>query len=384
MLPGVSPATSTAGSWRAWPGLVLLVSGPVVLWRSRRADGRRWLRRTVKAFGSIVVGVALVWFVVFPIGFAYGYTHIGGIASTTDVGIAAEQVTVTTEDSLDLAAWYIPSRNRAAVILHPGSTRTDQARMLARHGYGVLLLDGRGQGTSEGDAVRWAGDRDLLAGADFLRHRPDVDPHRIGAIGFSVGGELLLEAAAQSTTIRAVVSEGAGTRVGEADVTGPARLLVAPNQAVLTAATAVFANHLPPPPIVERIGLIAPRPLLLIYTEPGMGQEDTRQPTYFRRSRHAEAAVAGPRGRTHRRALGRARGIRDPRRRLPRPRAPGGLMSRGARRLACIRCGPVSDGVSLCVNTRRTPLRSHPWEPGLRPSTVSEGATSKALRTGRR
>jgi alpha/beta superfamily hydrolase len=278
---GPVPGDVYTGLLAGVAGMVLFASGPVVLWRSRRADGRRWLRRTVKALGSVVLGVALLWFVVFPIGFAYGYTHIGGIGSTTDVGLAAEQVMVTTEDSLDLAAWYIPSRNRAAVILHPGSTRTDEARMLARHGYGVLLLDGRGQGTSEGDAVRWAGDRDLLAGADFLRDRPDVDPHRIGAIGFSVGGEVLLEAAAQSTTIRAVVSEGAGTRVGEADVTGPAQYLVAPNQAILTAATAVFANHLPPPPIVERIGQIAPRPLLLIYAEPGMGQEDTRQPTYY-------------------------------------------------------------------------------------------------------
>jgi uncharacterized protein len=48
----------------------------------------------------------------------------------------------------------VPSRNRAAVIaLHGiGSDRLGverHARMLARHGYGVLALDLRGHGESE-------------------------------------------------------------------------------------------------------------------------------------------------------------------------------------------------------------------------------------------
>ena len=126
-----------------------------------------------------------------------------------------ERVTVTTSDSLKLTGSYVPSKNRAAVILFPGATRSDEARMLIRHGYGVLLLDPRGQGGSEGDTVRWAGDRDLLAAVDYLRTRADVDPDRIGGFGFSVGGEILLEAAAKSTGLKAVVSEGAGIRVGE-------------------------------------------------------------------------------------------------------------------------------------------------------------------------
>lgn len=67
--------------------------------------------------------------------------------------------------------------------------------MLVAHGYGVLLLDPRGQGGSDGDVVLWAGDQDLLAGAAYLQRRPDVDSDRIGAMGFSVGGEMLLRAA---------------------------------------------------------------------------------------------------------------------------------------------------------------------------------------------
>ena len=97
--------------------------------------------------------------------------------------------------------------------------------MLIRHGYGVLLLNPRGQGTSEGDTVRWAGDRDLIAGAEYLKTRPDVDDDRIGGFGFSVGGEILIEAAAQSTDFKAIVSEGAGYPAGEADLKGIGHML---------------------------------------------------------------------------------------------------------------------------------------------------------------
>jgi fermentation-respiration switch protein FrsA (DUF1100 family) len=153
--------------------------------------------------------------------------------------------------------------------------------VLARHGYGVLLLVPRGQGTSEGDIVRWAGDTDLLAGAEYLRSRPDVDEDRIGAIGFSIGGEQLLEAAARSSAIKAVVSEGAGGRVGETEASGLFRPLIEASMLVMTAATTVFQNHGPHPRIEERIGLIAPRPVLLIYAVPGIGEEDIRQPTFY-------------------------------------------------------------------------------------------------------
>jgi hypothetical protein len=265
-------------------GIALLVQGPVVLWTSRRAGptrGRCYLRRSLLALAAVPLALLTLWVVVFPIGFTYGYVHLGQSATSPDLGIPAERVTVATSDSLRLAATYVPSRNRAAVIVFPGATRTEEAAMIARHGYGVLLLEPRGQGASEGDNVRWAGDRDLLAAAAYLRERPDVDPERVGAIGFSIGGELLLEAAAQSDAIRAVVSEGAGERVGETDASGVESALVLPTMAVMTAAMTVFQNHRPPPPIVERIGLIAPRPVFLVYAVPGQGGEATRQPKYF-------------------------------------------------------------------------------------------------------
>jgi hypothetical protein len=228
-----------------------------------------------------VLALAIGWFVVFPVGLGYIYTHTGPQPKEPDLGVPFESVTVTTDDGLKLTASYVPARNGAAILLYPGASRTDEARMLLAHGYGVMLLDPRGQGGSEGDSVRWAGDEDLLAAAAYLQRRSDVDPDRIGAMGFSIGGEMLLRAAAESDSIHAVVSEGAGDRVGEADVTGILRILVDPSQAVMTAATTIFSNHLPPPPIVDRIGGISPRPVLLVYADPGIGGESTSQPEYF-------------------------------------------------------------------------------------------------------
>jgi hypothetical protein len=265
-------------------GFVLCLTGPVILWRNRRADGtrrQRYLRRTAIAACTPVLALAIGWFVIFPVGLGYVYTHTAPQPAEPDLGVRYETVIVTTGDGLELTASYVPSQNRAAILLYPGASRADEARMLIAHGYGVLLLDPRGQGGSGGDTVRWAGDEDLLAGAAFLQRRPEVDADRIGAIGFSIGGEMLLRAAAESHSIRAVVSEGAGDRVGETDVTGIARILVDPSQAVMTAATTIFSNHMPPPPIVDRIGGIAPRPVLLIYAEPGVGGESTSQPEYY-------------------------------------------------------------------------------------------------------
>jgi fermentation-respiration switch protein FrsA (DUF1100 family) len=154
--------------------------------------------------------------------------------------------------------------------------------MLIRNGYGVLLLDPRGQGESQGDLVRWAGDRDLIAAAEYLEERPDVDPGRVGGFGSSVGGEILLGAAAESTAFKAVVSEGAGLPAGEGgDVLKGKDKLLLPALYGIKFATSVFSNHGPPPPIVDQIDRIAPRSVFLIYTVPGMGGEDTRQPKYF-------------------------------------------------------------------------------------------------------
>ena len=51
--------------------------------------------------------------------------------------------------------------------------------MLARHGYGVLLFDRRGEGESEGDPniFGWQGERDIHAAVAFLQTPAGRRPH---------------------------------------------------------------------------------------------------------------------------------------------------------------------------------------------------------------
>src|SRR5918995_658209 len=233
-------------------GLTLLAVGIVTLWRSRRLDRRlprRYLRRALIGVAGLIVSVV----VVYPLVSSYGQTHIGrAVVPEPELGAAFEEVSFTTDDGLELSGWYVPSKNRAAVIAFPGRKGPQrQTRMLVRHGYGVLLFDRRGEGDSEGDpnAVGWNGDRDIKAAIAFLRDRPDVDPDRIGGIGLSVGGELMLETAAETDALKAVVSEGAGIRsVREAsELPWEEKWLAVPIWGGITAATAVVSAHAPPP-----------------------------------------------------------------------------------------------------------------------------------------
>ena len=266
-------------------GLLLLAVGVVTLWRSRRLDERmprRYLRRALIGVGSLIAGVV----VMFPLVSSYGYTHIArAVVPKPDLGADFEDVSFTTGDGLELTGWYVPSENRAAVIAFPGRKGPQrQTRMLVRHGYGVLLFDRRGEGDSEGDpnAVGWAGDRDIKAAIAFLRERPDVDADRIGGIGLSVGGELMLETAAETDALNAVVSEGAGIRsVREAsELPGGGKWLAIPIWGGITAGTAVFSNHAPPPNLNDVVERISPRPVFFIYAAGGQGGEELSQDFY--------------------------------------------------------------------------------------------------------
>ena len=144
--------TTSRGSCRSPPDSCSSAIGSSTLWRSRRQSGSRaWRygRRLLLAVGVVLAaGVVLL-----PTSIAYVVTHAARAeVPRTELGTAFEDVQFRTSDGLLLKGWYIPSKNGAAVIAFPGrSGPQKQARMLASHGYGVLLFDRRGEGESEGD-----------------------------------------------------------------------------------------------------------------------------------------------------------------------------------------------------------------------------------------
>jgi uncharacterized protein len=267
-------------------GLLLVGLGATILWRTRRTDdrlARRYLRRLMKA----AVAVVGAYLVLFPFALSYLFTHSArAVVPTPRLGAAYENVNFTTSDGLTLKGWYVPSKNHAAVIAAPGRAGSQkQAQMLVRHGYGVLLFDRRGEGESDGDpnAFGWAADKDMQAAVAFLQHRPDVDRNRMGGIGLSVGGETLLQTAAESDGLKAVIADGAGSRSLREDLarTGSNKWGEIPTSLVITAGTMLFSNQAAPPNLKNLVGRIAPRPVFFIYGQHDQDNVRELTPGYY-------------------------------------------------------------------------------------------------------
>jgi hypothetical protein len=265
-------------------GLLLLVVGSTTLWRSRRTDDRpirRYLRRAAFSAGALVLAAL----VLFPTALAYVVTHTARAeVPAANLGASYENIAFTTNDGLRLQGWFVPSRNGATVIAFPGRSGPQKhTRMLVRHGYGVLLFDRRGEGASEGDpnVFGWVGDRDLHAAAAYLRSRPDVDPERIGAIGLSVGGEMLIHAAAHSDAFKAIVSEGASGQSARDGLANGDTLDSVLGGGVNTLATALFTNTLPPPSLKSEVAKIAPSAVFLVYGQNGQGGTEAKPNKQF-------------------------------------------------------------------------------------------------------
>lgn len=223
---GLSVLT-VAGLFCLLSGLGLMVGGVAMRWPGLRVPSRA---------GLVVAAVALFYVCESSLGQAVAATNV----PRTDVGrgvpaargVGYTDVSFTTADGVTLSGWYLPHppsyakmaaplapAGASVMLLHgSGSTRSavlDQALMLNRHGFAVLLFDARGHGRSGGRAMDfgWYGDLDASAAVSFLSGQPGLDPARITAVGLSMGGEEAIGAAATDHRIQAVVAEGASTRI---------------------------------------------------------------------------------------------------------------------------------------------------------------------------
>lgn len=255
-------------------GLALLVIGTVHVLGAVRSRWRRLL--------AIPVGLLVVVYLLVPVAFGVLLTNRArptlGERTPADLGLAFEEVTVAAPDELRLRAWYVPSGNGAAVLALPGSGSTrddllDHAALLARHGYGVLMLDVPGHGGSSGEPMEWGWGVEayLPAALDALVAREDVTG-RIGLLGLSMGGEQALTFAAYDDRVSAVVSEGATTRTAADGLRMPdaplAKVLGYPISWVSTVTADLLADASPPIALEDAVRASAPTPLLLIAGAP--------------------------------------------------------------------------------------------------------------------
>ncbi len=187
-----------------------------------------------------------------------------------DPGITGiQEVAFHTRAGNTITGWYVPSTNRAAILVAHGtnddrSSMLAEIRLLAGAGFGVLAFDWPGLGGS-GGAIRWdSGAQEALAAAvPWLAAHSDVDASRIGGLGFSMGGVMLTRFAASDTRIRALVLEGTPSNFDDYVAyhhgrwgplsRWPARLALSHSD--------LLERRLAPDRL---IGSIAPRPVLII------------------------------------------------------------------------------------------------------------------------
>lgn len=183
-------------------------------------------------------------------------------ASPGDLGLDFESVQFPARDGIRLSGWFIPNGEKkrdgaTAVLVHgwpwnrlgttaedpvsslEGASPVDILRLalsLHRDGYHVLMFDLRNHGESA-DAppvtFGWQEANDLLGALSYLQTRPDVDPSRVGVVGFSMGANTVLYALPQTESIKAAVAVQPTSvatfarRYGQ-DLLGPLSLLVVP------------------------------------------------------------------------------------------------------------------------------------------------------------
>jgi len=267
----------------AWTARTLVVLSAAVAIGAALALILRLRRRGPRALGwtaALAAAAAFVLFVAIPVGYAVYLTHLPTRRAVHDVDLGAPKrpVTLTTAGGVKLRGWYVASRNGAAVaLIHgTGSNRlgvAGHARLLARHGYGVLLFDLHGHGESGGRSlsVGWDAGDDVAAATRYLAARPEVDDDRVGVLGVSLGGEAAIEALPGLPGVRAAVLEG--VQGGSADDmrAGGADPVTLANVALMSSVARVLSGSGTHGTRTELMARIAPRPVLLISS--GRGTE---------------------------------------------------------------------------------------------------------------
>ena len=167
------------------------------------------------------IATLLLWMIHNAVRYAFAFAHPSrrfGLLQTNEPDF--KEVTFTSRDGLTLFGRFMAGHNHATILLAHGlgTSSTDSillARLLMRAGYGVLLLDLRAHGNSQGDTSTFGlreGD-DVASAVDYLLTRIDVHGDKIGAYGVSLGAQAVLRGALKTDKIRALILEGLGPSV---------------------------------------------------------------------------------------------------------------------------------------------------------------------------
>ncbi len=222
-------------------------------------------------------------------------------------GLPYERVAFQTTDGLTLRGWFIPAASTEGSCREPGAAGRrvtivvghgypfDKANILSqalflRDRFNLLLVDFRYFGESEGfyTTAGLLETRDVQAAVSYLKDRTDVDPRRIGAMGFSMSAAAYI--LARHPDIKAIVADSSYASLE--DLVGRQFFfLPGPTKWPLVALTKVYGRLL----LGVDVGAAAPAqvvrelkaPLLIIH-----GEADSQIPVEHAREIYANADPA--------------------------------------------------------------------------------------------
>jgi uncharacterized protein len=134
--------------------------------------------------------------------------------SPWELQVPAESLQLLTRDGVQIEAWHMPAREPGApliVALH--GYRGDRSEVLGistylwRRGFGVLVPDFRGRGTSQPGRISMGAweVNDLAAVLEWIREtRPEVP---VGLVGYSMGAAVALMEGGRHANVGAIVAD---------------------------------------------------------------------------------------------------------------------------------------------------------------------------------
>ena len=213
----------------------------------------------------------------------YQYARARGQWGTDEppAGVAEEVSFKSVGDALKISGWFFPAHAETPaptiVLCHGIWTGRRECLPLALRfqaaGYNVLTFDFRAHGLSEGrfTSVGHHETNDVLGAVAYVKSRAEVDPSKIGVIGFSMGAAASIQAAARCQDIAALVADSAYANFVDAARYSFSLITRVPHFPMAPMAMRwakwlvnVDANQLRP---VDAIGRIAPRPVLIAHGE---------------------------------------------------------------------------------------------------------------------
>jgi len=164
-------------------------------------------------FYIILILLAIIILSLFQTYLATHPPKIPNDRTPADLDFKYEDITLVTEDSIKLSAWYIPSKiktNKSIILAH--GHPFNKANILGfapflHEKYNLLFFDFRAMGDSSGSFISggYYEQKDLRAAINYLKKEKNAS--KIGALGISMGASVIILEAANNPDIYAIVAD---------------------------------------------------------------------------------------------------------------------------------------------------------------------------------